>query len=171
MERVKSVLHRYFDAGTIRFKEPDILFDLLPKIMFRDAFLKLSWFRRMMLKMMGRYDSFVQAMDSPAGSSSSGEYGVPRRSGSGSGNGTVAMLGGPDDVLEISDFASNSGSSGSSSGRRPGSRTGRQTGGTPSGSRRKKTPPPAAKQKRYSMQQQQEAWDDFRSAYKKKKGD
>jgi len=63
MDRVKKLLEQYFESGTIRFKNPDILFDLNPEPMFKAAFHRLSWLRRIILRIFGRYDSYLQMLN------------------------------------------------------------------------------------------------------------
>jgi hypothetical protein len=67
MERVKGILERYFESGSIKFKHPDRLFDLPPKPMFEEAFHRLSWFRRAMLRLFGRYDSYLRTLKAVSG--------------------------------------------------------------------------------------------------------
>ncbi len=143
MTKVKSVLEKYFIGGSIRFKEPDQLFNLPPRVLFAEAFRRLSWLRRMILKMFGRFESYVQTLgladeeavkktpnknrDSSTGSLSYEEVPKPYQARE---IGSVSIL---DDAV-----------------------------------RRRKL---AGKAKsRYSLRQQEQAWNEFRSAYEKKKG-
>jgi len=140
MDRVKAILNRYFEGGSIRFKNPELLFDLPPATLFKEAFLRLSWLRRLTLKLFGRYDSYIQTLNSSAGTEvlkSKGlsmkyverplETAQPYRS-------TAAVI---DRSTELS-------------------------------GRVRKQPP--FRRRSYSVKQQEDAWDQFRNAYEKKKG-
>lgn len=141
MNRVKKVLERYFESGSIRFMNPDKLFDLSPQTLFETAFKRLSWLRRMMLRMFGRYDSYLSTLSSftsqdfknkslPKGEvpDSFAPKVRPYRAG---------IIPGKDGVMD------------SAVGRRKQS---------------------VHHRKNYSMKQQETAWDEFRTAYEKKKG-
>jgi len=60
MEMVKTILARYFESGIIRFLDPEKLFNLSPVFIFREAFSRLNWFRKLILKLFGRYESYLQ---------------------------------------------------------------------------------------------------------------
>ena len=66
MDKVKKLLEKYFESGTIRFKNPEILFNLNPESMFEEAFHRLSWLRRIILRLFGRYDSYLQTLNPPS---------------------------------------------------------------------------------------------------------
>ncbi|MDF1567872.1 MAG: hypothetical protein RQ801_07395 [Spirochaetaceae bacterium] len=139
MERVKGILERYFESGSIKFKHPDRLFDLPPKPMFEEAFHRLSWFRRAMLRLFGRYDSYLRTLKAVSGSAERKTI-----------NGTAASSA-PSSEREVRPYS------------RP---TTSPEGVTEAAVRRRKQ---AGSLKSYSAKQQEQAWDDFRSAYEKKK--
>ena len=143
MARVKTVLERYFTSGSIRFKEPDILFDLPPRILFTDAFRRLTWLRRMILKMFGRYESYVQSL----GAVEERPRKTPRDA---AGDEPMEPLG----TLDAAP--------------RP-YRPRRLEHGSAmqEAVRRRKQ---AGASRAYTTRQQEQAWDEFRSAYEKKKG-
>lgn len=140
LKRVKTILERYFESGSTRFMNPDKLFDLPPQAMFEAAFKRLSWLRRMMLRMFGRYDSYLNTLS----------------------------------TFTTQDFRNKS----LPNGETPDSFTAPvrpYKAGSPGGEgvmesavRRRKLS--GQYKKNYSMKQQETAWDDFRTAYEKKKG-
>jgi hypothetical protein len=140
MDRVKTVLERYFETGSIRFKNPDKLFDLPPQPMFEEAFRRLGWLHRILLRLFGRYDSYLNTLN-PL---STGDL-KPQTLSSGKASDTAA------------------------------SRTRPYRAGIPGGEgmmdsairRRKQS---NQKKRDYSMKQQEQAWDEFKSAYERKKG-
>ena len=142
MDRVKSVLERYFESGSIRFKHPDKLFDLHPNILFEEAFRRLTWFRRLLLRLFGRYESYLQTLNAS---------GLP-------------------DTVSVS-AASRSKTS-------PDIPTGRvqpyrasmpvEEGVMEAAIRRRKLS--GVQKRRYSVKQTDQAWDEFKMAYDKKKG-
>ncbi len=71
MDRVKKLLEQYFESGTIRFKNPEILFNLNPEAMFAESFRRLSWLRRMILRLFGRYESYLQTLNPPSNNKTS----------------------------------------------------------------------------------------------------
>jgi hypothetical protein len=144
MVRVKTVLERYFISGSIRFKEPDRLFDLKPRLLFADAFRRLSWFRRMILRMFGRYESYLQSFGAikteGSGKKSAGSGGAETESFEAPGEAPMPYRPHEPEYGRATDEAV----------------------------RRRKL---AGKSKlRYSARQQEQAWDEFRTAYEKKKG-
>jgi len=136
MDRVKSILERYFVSGSIRFKSPEQLFDLPPRLMFENAFRRLSWFRRFVLRMFGRYDSYVQNLRSVEEAAASPTSRSP------------ADRPSPEEYRKIY----------------PGSESVMEAAVR----RRKQS---GAGRRAYSLKQQDAAWDEFRAAYEKKKGD
>jgi len=137
MDRVKKVLERYFESGTIRFKKPDILFNLVPESLFNEAFHRLSWIRRVILRLFGRYDSYLQAM------SPSSFQELPKRSGGRRSENVFRET-------------------------RP-YRAGRSADEGVMASAVRKRKQSGAKRKSYSIKQQEQAWDEFKTAYEKKK--
>ncbi len=140
MDRVKSLLEKYFETGSIRFKNPDKLFDLSPKPMFEEAFHRLSWLRRIILRLFGRYDSYLQSLNPPVSQDSS----LQKNS-----------LSLPSDAFPEAVRPYRAG------------RT-RTEGVMASAVRKRKQS--GINKKNYSPKQQEQAWDEFRSAYEKKKG-
>ncbi len=142
MDRVKNVLERFFEAGSIRFLHPDKLFELSPNDLFISAFQRLSWFRKIILKLFGRYDSYLHALNAsgfPDGGKASGSAGHN-----------------PAEVLESVRVLPYRASL------PPGESV------TEAAVRRRKQS--GAAKRRYSMNQQEQAWDEFKNAYEKKKG-
>ena len=138
MDRVKKLLERYFESGTIRFKNPDVLFDLNPELMFEEAFHRLGWMRRIILRLFGRYESYLQTLKPPAKSKIKKDENTRR-------------------TIPPADIA------------RP-YRAGRFPGEATANTSLKKRKNPTVQKKSYSARQQQRAWDEFKSAYEKKKG-
>lgn len=140
MDRVKTVLERYFESGSIRFKHPDKLFDLEPNELFSEAFRRLGWFRRMILRLFGRYDSYIQTLNASGLPEVVKEGSVqPKKNSGGTDTGRVrpyqaSMLPG-ESVTEAA-------------------------------VRRRKQN--SSVKRGYSMKQQEKAWDEFKSAYEKK---
>lgn len=139
MERVKTILERYFESGSIRFKNPDKLFDLPPQPMFEEAFRRLSWLRRVLLRLFGRYDSYLHTMDPPTSYDLHSKINSP-----GTGPGSISVPVRP-------------------------YRAGMPGGEGIMDSAVRKRKQSGNKKKNYSIKQQEQAWDDFRSAYDKKK--
>jgi len=138
MDKVKKLLENYFESGTIRFKNPDALFDLNPQSMFEEAFRRLSWLRRIILRLFGRYDSYLQTLSPPVKAKPAGRDNSPR-------------------VVASADIP------------RP-YRTGRMVTQGVMDSAVRKRKQSGNKKKNYSARQQEQAWDEFKSAYDKKKG-
>ena len=139
MERVKSVLERYFESGSIRFKHPDKLFELNPNELLAEAFRRLGWFRRLILRVFGRYDSYVQTLNS----------GPSARKEPGGKSGRPAV---PVEVERVRPYQASA---------LPGESL------TDAAVRRRKQS--GNHKHRYSMRQQEQAWDDFKNAYERKK--
>jgi len=138
MDRVKKLLGKYFESGTIRFKNPDDLFNLNPTSMFEEAFRRLSWLRRIILRIFGRYDSYLQTLSPSLRVNSSGHDDISRH---------VSAVDVP----------------------RP-YRTGLMVTEGVMDSAVRKRKQSGNKKKNYSARQQEQAWDEFKSAYEKKKG-
>ncbi|MCK5737225.1 MAG: hypothetical protein KAH21_12145, partial [Spirochaetaceae bacterium] len=138
MDRVKKLLERFFNSGSIRFKNPDILFDLHPKAMFEEAFHRLGLLRRIILRLFGRYDSYLQTLNPPTVQE------------------TSVSVGSHEPELSAASV-------------RP-YRAGRSVGKGVMDSAVKKRKQSGGRRKNYSVKQQEDAWDDFKSAYDKKKG-
>lgn len=140
MNRVKSILERYFESGSIRFMNPDKLFDLPPQEMFEVAFKRLGWMNRLILRMFGRYDSYLNTLSSFTGKDFK--------------NKSLPKGAAPDPLaVQVRPYRASS----------PGAE-----GVMESAVRRRKLT--GHVRKNYSMKQQETAWDEFRSAYEKKKG-
>ena len=144
MSRVKSVLERYFISGSIRFKEPDQLFELSPGIMFSESFHRLPWLRRFLLRVFGRYESYVQSLGAEKAPTARKPSAGEDFDGS---DGFEPVRGVPKPYR---------------------SRDPRYQSVTEEAVRRRKQS--EASRLRYSARQQEQAWDEFRSAYEKKKG-
>ena len=140
MDRVKTILDRYFESGSIRFKNPDKLFDLPPQPMFEEAFHRLSWLRRVLLRLFGRYDSYLHTLNPPIRQDPRVQKNLPSD--------------GPDSFsAPVKPY-----------------RAGKPRGEGVMESAVRKRKLSGHKKKNYSVKQQEQAWDDFRSAYEKKKG-
>ena len=139
MQRIKRVLQRYFDGGTLHFKDPERLFALYPRAMFDEAFGKLSGFRRLILKLFGRYDGLMQLFNQ----SLSSRGGARKPSAS-----AVRRLAGGEAHIEPAED--------------PGSEP-REPAVSERPRREKKTPAS------YTVRQRNAAWSEFRDAYKRTK--
>jgi len=138
MDRVKKLLEKYFESGTIRFKNPDELFSLNPKSMFEEAFHRLGWLRRIILRIFGRYDSYLQTFSPPVKAKTSSTDNFSRQ-------------------ISAADIP------------RP-YRRGRMDSEGVMDSAVRKRKLSGSKKRSYSARQQEQAWDEFKSAYEKKKG-
>jgi hypothetical protein len=61
IERMKELLVRYFNEGVIQFRDIDFLLGLYLKDIFDSAFQRLGFFRRLMMKLTGQYDTYITA--------------------------------------------------------------------------------------------------------------
>lgn len=148
MQRIKNVLQRYFDGSTLHFKDPERLFGLSPRAMFDEAFEKLGGFRRLILKLFGRYDGLMQLFNqslSPRGGARKPSSSSVRRSAGGEARTEPAEAPGS----ELRGSGDGHGPRRPSVSERP-----RRAKNTPAG---------------YTVRQRNAAWSQFRDAYKRTK--
>ncbi|MCG8453558.1 MAG: hypothetical protein MI717_10305 [Spirochaetales bacterium] len=143
MERVKTQLETFFEPGTIRFKERDKLLHLPIRAMFQEAYSRLSWFRRFLLRAMGRYESYMNSIKS-------GDAEPAKQKASSKSQYQRASLG------------ASSADSSRSGGYRPSGEN------APRGKHKRKSAQPL-KVRQYSEEQRDEAWMEFKNVYKKGK--
>lgn len=148
MQRIKRVLQRYFDGGTLHFKDPERLFALYPRAMFDEAFGKLSGFRRLILKLFGRYDGLMQLFNQ----SLSSRGGARKPSAS-----AVRRLTGGEAHTEPAEDPG-------SEPREPADRHGPRRPPVSERPRREKNTPASC-----TVRQRNAAWSEFRDAYKRTK--
>ena len=58
VNKIKDFMNNFFDDGMIRFRDPDYLLNLYLLEIFHEAYKYLSWWRKFMLKISGKYESF-----------------------------------------------------------------------------------------------------------------
>ena len=58
VNKIKDFMNNFFDDGMIRFKDPDYLLNLYLLEIFHEAYKYLSWWKKFMLKISGKYESF-----------------------------------------------------------------------------------------------------------------
>ena len=142
------MLQRYFDGGTLHFKDPERLFALYPRAMFDEAFGKLSGFRRLILKLFGRYDGLMQLFNqslSPRGGARKPSASAVRR-----------LTGGEAHTEPAEDPGSEP--------REPADRHGPRRPPVSERPRREKNTPASC-----TVRQRNAAWSEFRDAYKRTK--
>ncbi len=58
VNKIKDFMNNFFDDGMIRFKDPDFLMNLYLLEIFHEAYKYLGWWRRFLLRISGKYESF-----------------------------------------------------------------------------------------------------------------
>ncbi len=59
MQRLRSVLDKYFVPGSVKFREIDDLFNLHLSQIFEQTFSQLSFIRQFFMKVLGQYESYL----------------------------------------------------------------------------------------------------------------
>ncbi|MDA3955882.1 hypothetical protein [Oceanispirochaeta sp.] len=59
VNKIKDFMNNFFDQGIIRFKDTDFLLNLYLLEIFDEAYKFLSWWKKMVLRLSGRKDSFI----------------------------------------------------------------------------------------------------------------
>ena len=57
--KIKDFMNNFFEDGMIRFKDPDYLLDLYMLDIFNESYTYLSWWKRFLLRISGKYESFI----------------------------------------------------------------------------------------------------------------
>ncbi|MBN2625246.1 MAG: hypothetical protein JXA95_01170 [Spirochaetales bacterium] len=144
-DQVRILLNKYFEEdSTLKFIRTDRLLELYLQPLFMEAYQKLPLFRRVMMRLFGRYDSFLEAF-SKTPDKNGVRKGFSPRDGSPAGSYTGKTLSPVRDPMEEY-HRSRSSSSSSRSYRRSGAKE---------------------KEKRYSNREQNNAWSEFGEALKK----
>ncbi len=140
MERIKSTLAKYFEGNSLRFKQPEKLFYLSPVELLQYAFRRLGWFRRFLLRLFGRYESYIQSFDRASSGKNTAENQAYTPFPPSSSSAAMELMPGQE-------------------------RRGRHNKKHSKASRGR-----TVRSKRYSAKQQEEAWNEFKSLYQKNKG-
>ncbi len=148
-DQVRSLLNKYFEEdSTLRFIRLDRLLDLYLQPLFHEAYGKLPLVRRVMMRLFGRYDSYLESFSRLPG-------------GPGREAGKVSPLGRP------------SPPSGDLAGKTlspmddPMERYHRSSSSPPNRSYRKRASRDKEQERRYSHREQNSAWNEFEEALKK----
>ena len=59
INKIKDFMNNFFDDGMIRFKDADYLLNLYLLDIFNESYRYLSWWKRFILRISGKYESFV----------------------------------------------------------------------------------------------------------------
>ena len=146
VNKIKDFMNNFFDDGIIRFKEADYLLNLYLLDIFQESYKYLSWWKRLILRISGKHESFVSQFsgfneESAGFSDKVEELNRSRQDALYSGSSTMAKEQTPyrrkqdlpDKVVYM---------------------------------RRRKAPDPSSK---YNLKQRNKAWDEFQEAFSKKK--
>ena len=145
-EQVRLLLNKYFEEdSTIRFMRLDRMLDLYLQPLFFQAYEHLPLIRRVILRLFGRYDSYLESFSRLPGSPLSEKPPLPRKSERDSYAGKTLSTGGDPRERYHSPAPVE-----------------RRTAG-----RRRR--PPTPKEKRYTNREQNNAWTEFQDALKKTK--
>jgi hypothetical protein len=160
LDRVRSSLERYFQPGTMRYREANDIFRLNIYVIYQKAFTSLPVLRQFWMKLTGKYKAASKVYESFRP-----KHARPERK--------EDRLGAPEKTAFARDSASKKRSSLSRIGHlsrgKPGARKKRRPQpSVPSAEKTYKTPAPKTPVPRdYSEKQQNQAWEDFRSSLKK----
>jgi len=152
-DQIRQLLDKYFEEeSTLRFKRIDHLLDLYLLRIYQEAYQKLSLFRRLIMKIFGRHESYTSIF--------SGKSGIAdRRTHPRTKDGTyrASDIDMREDVrqanLSNEDYVP------------PGDRAARSTSPPP---RRRRTPSGSSDHKNYSYRQRTKAWKEFEDLVNKK---
>jgi len=139
VNKIKEFMNNFFNKGVIKFKDPDYLLNLYLLEIFDEAYKFLSWWKKLVLKVSGKKDSFKSQFSGLEGGNPGN---VP----------PVILMDKKKKRRESVNVAGNYRKSDSSSKK---------------GKSRKSDPLVA--QKMYSIKQREKAWTEFEDAFNKKK--
>lgn len=165
MERMKDLLYCYFQEGVVKYKSLDTLFGLYRKDIFDKAYFRISFFRRLYLKLSGRYESYYETF---IGLSRKDDPSAVKKNFSGyKGDINGLNLRGSQSSLSLLSTHTGRKRSRVNESQRRRSRKSQAKSALVSSRRRSPSPPP--KKRSYSVKQIENSWDEFGDIMSRKK--